>query len=126
MCVVSYLHHHHVSPCQRAISYSTEYTYCPSAILNPLTSQVLSPCAALYLDPQQSLGHRNSCGAPGGCLVSPECSSGACRLRDLNGRWWCCQCRRGGNVTRWCQHKKRGSPDTFCYHVVCYNCTRDT
>ncbi|KAK0383878.1 hypothetical protein NLU13_7970 [Sarocladium strictum] len=125
MCIVSYMHHHHVPPCQRPISYTTEYIYCSEAMLDPATAQILGPCVALCLDPQQRRSFGNACGAAGGCLVSPDCSSGACRLRDLSGRWKCCQCHRGGNITRWCQHKKRGSPDTFCYHVVCYTCTRD-
>ena len=124
MCVVSYLHHHHVPPCERPMTYSTDYSYCSEAMIDPMTGLVIGPCEAVYYDPPQNFDFAYPCAA-GGCLISPDCASGTCRLRDLRGRWLCCQCRRGGNVTRWCQHKKRGSPDTFCYHIVCYTCSGD-
>lgn len=87
-------------------------------------NQVQTPCSNLYFDPSQSVDYSDPC-ASGGCLASPNCSSGACRLEQLNGRWTCCLCGRGGNRYRWCRHRMRRSPDTFCYHVCCGDCTAD-
>ncbi|KAK7906386.1 hypothetical protein PG985_016392 [Apiospora marii] len=63
--------------------------------------------------------------ATGGCLYSPGCGSGQCRLEQLGGRWVCCRCRRGGNSFRWCAHPMRRVPDTLCYHTVCLGCWAD-
>ncbi|KAJ0165297.1 hypothetical protein CTA2_11702 [Colletotrichum tanaceti] len=83
------------------------------------------PCERVFYDPVQSIDVDNPCAA-GGCLISPDCSSGNCRLQELNGQWICCQCNRGSNSLRWCRQKMKKSPDTFCYHRVCPNCTSDT
>ncbi|KAB5550874.1 hypothetical protein GE09DRAFT_153005 [Coniochaeta sp. 2T2.1] len=85
---------------------------------------VQTPCSNLYFDPSQSVDYSDPC-ASGGCLASPDCSSGACRLDQLNGRWTCCRCGQGGNRYRWCRQRMRRSPDTFCYHVCCGGCTAD-
>jgi hypothetical protein len=85
---------------------------------------VQTPCSKLYFDPSQSVDYNDPC-ASGGCLASPDCSSGACRLEQLNGHWACCRCGQGGNRYRWCRHRMRRSPDTFCYHVCCGDCTAD-
>lgn len=85
---------------------------------------VQTPCSNLYFDPSQSVDYSDPC-AWGGCLISPDCSSGACRLEQLNGRWTCCRCGQGANRYRWCRHRRRRSPDTFCYHVCCGDCTAD-
>ncbi|UNI17788.1 hypothetical protein JDV02_004107 [Purpureocillium takamizusanense] len=66
-----------------------------------------------------------SCCSLGKCLISVECSTGACRVEDLGGRWACCACGRGGNAYTTCTNRKVGSPDTFCYHNVCAACTAD-
>jgi hypothetical protein len=84
----------------------------------------LVPCGNLYFDPSQSVDYNNPC-ATGGCLPSPDCTSGACRLLQLNGHWKCCRCQRGGNRYRWCRHRMRQIPDTFCYHVCCMGCVPD-
>ncbi|KAF7538129.1 hypothetical protein G7054_g3136 [Neopestalotiopsis clavispora] len=92
---------------------------------------VQQPCAALIYAPEYNMAegsmidYANPC-ATGGCLVSPGCTSGSCRLEDLGGRWICCQCYRGGNTFRWCAHPMKKVPDTMCYHVVCENCCADS
>jgi hypothetical protein len=82
------------------------------------------PCGDVDFDQALSVDYMDPC-ATGGCLASPECSSGGCRLEQLDGRWTCCQCGRGGNEYRWCRHRMRKSPDTFCYHVCCVDCRAD-
>ncbi|KAK2029574.1 hypothetical protein LX32DRAFT_718434 [Colletotrichum zoysiae] len=124
MCTYSYLHHHHVQPCARPIDYVVHYEFCLDAEKDSDgTSQ--APCDRVSYDPVQSIDFDNPC-ATGGCLISPDCSSGNCRLKELNGQWICCQCSRGSNSLRWCRHKMKKSPDTFCYHRVCQNCTSET
>ncbi|KAJ9138318.1 hypothetical protein NKR19_g7871 [Coniochaeta hoffmannii] len=88
------------------------------------TATVQTPCSNLYFDPSQSVDYSDPC-ASGGCLASPDCSSGACRLEQLSGQWRCCRCGQGGNRYRWCRQRMRRSPDTFCYHVCCGDCTAD-
>lgn len=100
---------------------------CASASQDPShagAAAVQTPCSNLYFDPSQSVDYSDPC-ASGGCLTSPDCSSGACRLEQLNGRWTCCRCGQGGNRFRWCRQRMRRSPDTFCYHVCCGDCTAD-
>jgi hypothetical protein len=125
MCTYYYLHHHHLPPCTRPTDMVVEYSFCPSARTDPSTG-TRQPCANVHRDPtvQSVLDPDNLC-AGGGCLASPDCSSGACRLAQLGGRWVCCQCGRGANEYRWCRHRPRRSPDTFCYHVCCANCKPD-
>ncbi|KAI0140301.1 hypothetical protein BJ166DRAFT_115451 [Pestalotiopsis sp. NC0098] len=92
---------------------------------------VQQPCAALIYAPEYNMAdgsmidYANPC-ATGGCLVSPGCTAGSCRLEDLGGRWICCQCFRGGNTFRWCAHPMKKVPDTMCYHVVCEHCCADS
>jgi len=62
------------------------------------------PCGDVDFDQALSVDYMDPC-ATGGCLASPECSSGGCRLEQLDGRWTCCQCGRGGNEYRWCRHR---------------------
>ncbi|KAL8344267.1 hypothetical protein RB601_004683 [Gaeumannomyces tritici] len=139
MCTYYYLHHHHLVPCTRPVDMVVSYAYCQDATDVSHTAQTAvigdsssnhqqqqrQPCQRLCFDPAQPvLDYSDPC-ASGGCLASPECASGACRLEDLGGRWTCCACGRGGNRFRWCRHPKRRSPDTFCYHTCCHNCTRD-
>ncbi|KAH6687009.1 hypothetical protein EV126DRAFT_349653 [Verticillium dahliae] len=124
MCIYYYLHHHHVSPCRRAIDYVVHYEFCPDAVWDSEGKNGV-PCDCSFYDQAQSVDYSNPC-ATSGCLVSPDCSSGTCRLQDLGGCWICCQCQRGNNVLRWCGHKMRKSPDTFCYHRACEGCTQDT
>ncbi|TLD11039.1 hypothetical protein PgNI_06605 [Pyricularia grisea] len=83
------------------------------------------PCQDLHHDPWASVDLADPCAAGGCFAVSPECGSGLCRLNDLGGRWACCSCGRGGNTYRWCRHRMKKSPDTFCYHTCCENCTAD-
>ncbi|KAK0727484.1 hypothetical protein B0T26DRAFT_637442 [Lasiosphaeria miniovina] len=123
MCTWSYLHHHHLYPCTREIDMVVHYAFCRSAPVDTAGSQL--PCDNLTYDHTQAVDYNNPC-ATGGCLASPDCSSGACRLEQLNGRWICCQCNRGANEYRWCRHRRRGSPDTFCYHVCCAGCREDS
>ncbi|KAH7362779.1 hypothetical protein B0T11DRAFT_328813 [Plectosphaerella cucumerina] len=123
MCIYYYLHHHHMPPCSREIEYVVQYEFCPNATRDPDTKEAV-PCSQACFDHSNSVDYTNPC-ATGGCLVSPECSSGSCRVEDLGGRWKCCRCRRGGNSLRWCNHKKKESPDTFCYHQACEGCTTD-
>ncbi|KAK0636395.1 hypothetical protein B0T17DRAFT_80562 [Bombardia bombarda] len=120
MCTYYYLHHHHVSPCNRDIDMVVHYYFCTAALVDPSTGSK-HPCNNVQYDHTQNVDYTNPC-ATGGCLASPDCSSGGCRLEQLNGRWTCCKCRRGGNQYRWCHHRSRKSPDTFCYHVVCNDC----
>ncbi|KAK1981258.1 hypothetical protein LZ30DRAFT_750180 [Colletotrichum cereale] len=123
MCTYSYLHHHHVQPCTRPIDYVVHYEFCSDAEKDS-NGKSQTPCERVFYDPVQSIDFDNPC-ATGGCLISPDCSSGSCRLQELNGKWTCCQCSRGSNSLRWCRHKMKKSPDTFCYHRVCQNCTSD-
>lgn len=60
-----------------------------------------------------------------GCLISPRCSAGSCRLEDLGGRWKCCRCERGANLFTTCVHPMKNIPDTLCYHIVCQECQPD-
>ncbi|EFX00711.1 hypothetical protein CMQ_7713 [Grosmannia clavigera kw1407] len=110
-------------PCQREIDFVVHYGYCEAAPMDPSTGQRV-PCEKLFFDQSQSVDYNEPC-ASGGCLASPDCSSGTCRLAQLNGVWMCCQCRRGGNVYPWCGHRMRSSPDTLCYHVCCERCEPD-
>ncbi|KAL7786589.1 hypothetical protein V8C43DRAFT_317330 [Trichoderma afarasin] len=123
MCQYSFIHYHHQHPCTHPSSLVPRYSYCPAAAINPATNQY-SPCPAttVFASPEDT--GENPC-ARGNCLISPACSSGTCRLQDLNGRWVCCKCKRGGNIYRSCHHRKKGCPDTFCYHDICENCTPD-
>ncbi|GJN71146.1 hypothetical protein PLIIFM63780_006526 [Purpureocillium lilacinum] len=132
----------------RAGSYEiSHYLYCPDAAVDPSTGEPTAPCANVVFTPATSAEttaaaasaaaggwtwHENpsAAGSPvccslGKCLVSAECSTGACRLEDLGGRWACCACGRGGNAYTTCTNLKVGSPDTFCYHNVCAACTAD-
>ncbi|KAK4211047.1 hypothetical protein QBC37DRAFT_427801 [Rhypophila decipiens] len=120
MCTYHYLHHHHVSPCTRDIDMVVHYSFCPDATIDSSTGSQM-PCDNVQYDYTQTVDYTDPC-ATGGCLTSPDCSSGGCRLEQLNGRWKCCKCGRGGNEYRWCCHRMRNSPDTFCYHVCCSNC----
>ncbi|KAK5996134.1 hypothetical protein PT974_04562 [Cladobotryum mycophilum] len=96
MCLFSYIHYHHQSPCTRAPSLVIHYSYCTAAPVDPVTNET-HPCPSAALDPAHSAHQRNNdndnddnninpC-ERGNCLISPVCSSGACRLQDLNGRW---------------------------------------
>src|SRR5689334_1074077 len=67
-----------------------------AAASNTSHPAIQTPCSNLYFDPSQSVDYSDPC-ASGGCLASPDCSSGACRLEQLNGRWTCCRCGQGGN-----------------------------
>ncbi|KAL9471901.1 hypothetical protein ACSS6W_009842 [Trichoderma asperelloides] len=123
MCQYSYIHYHHQYPCTHPSSLVPRYSYCSEAALNPATNHY-SPCAATTVLPSPEATGENPC-ERGSCLISPACSSGTCRLQDLNGRWICCKCKRSGNIYRTCQQRKRGCPDTFCYHDICESCTPD-
>lgn len=147
MCQWSVLHHHHIPPCPRPLISVSHYLYCPDAALDPSTGEPTAPCSNVVFTPATSAEttaaaasaaaggwtwHENpsAAGSPvycslGKCLVSAECSTGACRLEDLGGRWACCACGRGGNAYTTCTNLKVGSPDTFCYHNVCAACTAD-
>ncbi|CAK7229248.1 hypothetical protein SCUCBS95973_007155 [Sporothrix curviconia] len=123
MCTYYYLHRHHLPTCSRTIDYVMQYGFCEQATVDPSTGMAL-PCDNICFDHDQSVDYNDPC-AMGGCTESPDCSSGACRLAELNGMWICCECHRGGNVYRWCDHRMRSSPDTLCYHVCCKNCQPD-
>ncbi|KAH8841590.1 hypothetical protein MCOR27_000583 [Pyricularia oryzae] len=149
MCTSYYVHYHHLPTCSRPIDIALEYTSCPAATeaTTSTTSsptqrqqgatathdnqdgqqrrQQRQPCEDLHHDPWASVDLADPCMAGGCFAVSPECGSGLCRLNDLGGRWACCSCGRGGNTYRWCRHKMKKSPDTFCYHTCCENCTAD-
>lgn len=114
MCTYYYLHLHHLTTCTRRIDIVVHYVFCPSATLDTETGQQ-KPCQELFYDLGQRgvFNYEEPC-ASGGCLASPGCSSGACRLEQLNGRWLCCQCRRGGNESTCCCHPLKKGPDTFC------------
>ena len=123
MCRYYYMHHHHLDGCSRPIDFAVHYEFCERASKGEGDESRI-PCDRAYYDPLQSVDHDNPC-ATGGCLVSPDCTSGACRLEELKGRWACCKCGRGANTLRWCRHKMKKCPDTFCYHQVCATCTPD-
>ncbi|KAK1835903.1 hypothetical protein QBC39DRAFT_388377 [Podospora conica] len=122
MCYYYYGHHHHLPPCTRDIDIAVYYSFCRAATVDAAGTQ--QPCSYLQYDDTQIIDYQDPC-ATGGCMPSPECETGGCRLLQLNGRWKCCQCRRGGNEGRMCRHPMRGSPDTFCYHNCCPNCQAD-
>ncbi|KAK7212914.1 hypothetical protein V2G26_020092 [Clonostachys chloroleuca] len=123
MCTGQPVLYHHIAPCTRAPSYSISYAYCPYAVRDPATLRIVATCPnVIHIPSSAPLG---TAPWPPGCLiVSPECSSGLCRLEDLDGAWVCCRCQRSGNTHVYCLQPKRGSPDTFCYHRVCQGCTR--
>ncbi|KAK0735396.1 hypothetical protein B0T21DRAFT_384259 [Apiosordaria backusii] len=123
MCTYFYLHHHHMPPCTRNIDMVVHYSFCPNSTIDSAGTQ--QPCDSPHFDNTQSVDYNDPC-ASGGCLVSADCTSGGCRLEQLNGRWVCCQCNGRGNEYRWCRHRMRSSPDTFCYHVCCSGCKADT
>lgn len=141
MCTWYYLHHHHLPPCPRPIDIVVHWVFCADA---PASASSLSPMSVSGPRPPACAGPaprdpcantRHDAGAPplnpsspcasGGCLVSPACTSGACRLAQLRGRWRCCACGRGGNEYRWCRHRMPKCPDTFCYHLCCGACVAD-
>ncbi|OTA98316.1 hypothetical protein M426DRAFT_70034 [Hypoxylon sp. CI-4A] len=140
MCTYYYLHYHHLAPCTREIEYVSYYSFCPnstweasdqttmsfSGVGNAESSQqwIQQPCEALTFAPIEGLDYGNPC-ASSGCLISQQCSSGACRLEDLGGNWICCQCHRGGNTLRWCVQPMKKIPDALCYHAICQSCLPD-
>ncbi|KAH6603149.1 hypothetical protein Trco_007924 [Trichoderma cornu-damae] len=89
MCQYSYVHYHHQYPCTHPSSLIPRYSYCPAAAINPATNQY-TPCPATTIFPSPEATGENPC-ARGNCLISPACSSGTCRLQDLNGKWVCCK-----------------------------------
>lgn len=117
----------HIPPCTRDINWELHYVYCQSATWDATGKQVA--CPDTYEHDQQA---QNSCidfsdpCASGGCLASPDCSLGVCRLEELNGQWICCRCGLGGNKYRFCRHPMKRSPDTLCYHVCCWECQPDS
>ncbi|KAK4162799.1 hypothetical protein QBC43DRAFT_73241 [Cladorrhinum sp. PSN259] len=123
MCTYFYLHHHHIPPCVHTVDMVVHYIYCADATIDSAGNR--QACDNPQFDHTQSVDYNDPC-ATGGCLVSADCTSGACRLEQLNGRWVCCQCNGRGNESRWCRHRMRNSPDTFCYHVCCSGCVADT
>ncbi|AEO56699.1 hypothetical protein MYCTH_2057234 [Thermothelomyces thermophilus ATCC 42464] len=127
MCHWSYSHHHHLPPCTQPIEMVVNYNYCQDAVADPVTGEVM-PCKYTYFGDDAAMinqvDYDDPC-ATGGCLISPACESGVCRLAQLGGRWACCRCGGRGNEYRWCQHRLRASPDTFCYHVCCDACRPD-
>jgi len=123
MCIYYYVHHHHFHPCNRAIDIVVHYIFCAAATMDAATGDH-QPCQDQSYDPVQSVDYNNPC-ASGGCLASPDCIAGLCRLDQLNRLWICCRCNRGGNVFRFCSHRMRGAPDTFCYHICCGECQPD-
>ncbi|KAL2118073.1 hypothetical protein VTJ04DRAFT_7733 [Mycothermus thermophilus] len=127
MCTWSYAHHHHLPPCTRPIDLVVNYNYCEFATRDP-NSDAIIPCAATFFADDAALmsqiDYNDPC-ATGGCLISPDCHSGTCRIAQLGGRWMCCQCGGRGNEYRQCMHRLRSSPDTFCYHEICEGCCAD-
>ncbi|KAK4249848.1 hypothetical protein C7999DRAFT_29717 [Corynascus novoguineensis] len=127
MCYWSYAHHHHLPPCTQPIEMVVNYNYCENAVVDPVTGEA-QPCKYTYFGDDAAMinqvDYDDPC-ATGGCLISPSCESGECRLAQLGGRWACCRCGGRANEYRWCQHRLRASPDTFCYHVCCEACTPD-
>ncbi|KAJ6441306.1 AP-2 complex subunit mu-1 [Purpureocillium lavendulum] len=151
MCQWSLLHHHHIPPCPRPLTSAGHYLYCPDAAVDPSTGEPIAPCLNAVFTPATATADATAAAAAaaattggwdeggvamagaaqprscplGKCLVSTRCSTGACRVEDLGGRWACCACGRGGNAYTTCTNRKAGSPDTFCYHNVCATCTPD-
>lgn len=132
MCTYSYFHHHHMYPCNRDIEYVIQYIYCPAATFDQSTQSQLACLNTSYHDHHHSndgthvpvLDLANPC-ANGGCLASPDCHLGKCRLADLNGLWVCCRCGLGGNRFTSCHHPMKKSPDALCYHRCCETCLPD-
>ncbi|KAH8879561.1 hypothetical protein GQ53DRAFT_705552 [Thozetella sp. PMI_491] len=124
MCTYYWLHSHHTPPCTRPIETELRYAYCNQAVFDPVTGQT-TPCSNEVSDDVDGyFDFENPCSS-GSCLPSGKCSSGGCRLEDLNGQWTCCRCKRGGNKYTSCRHRMRSAPDTFCYHVCCLECKAD-
>lgn len=127
MCTYYYLHHHHMPPCTRDIEFVIHYVYCSAATIDE-SSQTWHACANITYHDQQhgnpGIDFNNPC-ASGGCLASPACSLGRCRLEELNKLWICCQCGLGGNRYPCCHHPMKRSPDALCYHQCCQYCLPD-
>ncbi|KAF7562806.1 hypothetical protein G7046_g1332 [Stylonectria norvegica] len=90
MCTYYYLHHHHFPPCTRSLTYLVHYQYCVNAMTDGVTGQQIGPCDTVVLNDGAPVDFEDPC-ASGGCLASPHCDSGQCRLEDLQGLWMCCQ-----------------------------------
>jgi hypothetical protein len=81
-------------PCPRPIDMVVHYSYCPDAIAT--SDGGLLPCnnPAQWDETTQAAmmvglaGDYDDPCATGGCLVSPDCSSGGCRVGELGGRWY--------------------------------------
>ncbi|KAL2268906.1 hypothetical protein VTJ83DRAFT_3752 [Remersonia thermophila] len=127
MCTWSYAHYHHLPPCNRSIEMAVNYSYCQFATKDPTTGGFI-PCESTHFGDDVALlnqiDYNDPC-AIGGCLISPDCHMGVCRVAQLGGRWICCQCGGQGNESRQCMHRMRSSPDTFCYHEICEGCRAD-
>ncbi|QPC76590.1 hypothetical protein HYE68_007342 [Fusarium pseudograminearum] len=85
MCITNYIHYHHIPPCTRPITYSYHYTFCAAARYDPITSHPLEPCDSVSTS--SPYGDLNDPCSMSQCMVDRRCSSGACRLEDLNGRF---------------------------------------
>ncbi|CEI65978.1 unnamed protein product [Fusarium venenatum] len=83
MCIANYIHYHHIPPCDRPITYSYHYTFCAAARYDPITSQPLDPCGSV--SSSSPYGDLNDPCSMSQCMVDRRCSSGECRLEDLNG-----------------------------------------
>ncbi|KAF3760328.1 hypothetical protein M406DRAFT_343443 [Cryphonectria parasitica EP155] len=127
MCTYYYLHYHHIYPCTRDIEFVIHYIYCQDATFDQAT-QTQQPCPNISYHDQANgnpgIDFTNPC-ASGGCLASPDCSLGRCRLQELGGLWICCRCGFGGNRYPCCYHLMRRSPDSLCYHQCCQDCQPD-
>ncbi|CAF3611412.1 unnamed protein product, partial [Fusarium graminearum] len=84
MCIANYIHYHHMPPCTRPIIYSYHYTFCAAAHYDPITSHPLEPCDSVSTS--SPYGDLNDPCSMSQCMVDRRCSSGECRLKDLNGR----------------------------------------
>ncbi|KAH6850427.1 hypothetical protein B0I37DRAFT_352907 [Chaetomium sp. MPI-CAGE-AT-0009] len=124
MCFWSYSHHHHLPPCTRPIEIIINYEYCHCAVTDPITGET-QPCDRAFCGDNASPMNQVDYNDPWRLPNLPDCESGGCRLAQLGGRWACCQCGGRANEHRWCQHRLRTSPDTFCYHTCCEGCRAD-
>jgi hypothetical protein len=123
MCTYRYIHYHHTPLCHKPIDFSSHFEFCKRATKG-VEGCGRQPCAKIYQQQELKIDVNNPCGTST-CMKSLKCSSGSCRLQELNGLWRCCRCRLGMNTRLWCQNVMANCPDTFCYHVICFTCTSD-
>ncbi|KLU85701.1 hypothetical protein MAPG_04722 [Magnaporthiopsis poae ATCC 64411] len=102
MCTYYYLHYHHLAPCTRPIDIALSYAFCQDATSIISSSEQQQTTAA-----STAAGSRTSSSSQQQQQQQQPC-------QELYF-----------DPSHSPAYRKRKSPDTFCYHTCCHNCTRD-